>query len=49
MYWGQKDKEMKLWFPEGKNTEQLKKLQAIIADKEQLRQIFNRLFEEEKQ
>ena len=39
---------LKLWFPEGKNAEQLKKLQAIIADEGQLRQVFNRIFEEEK-
>ena len=38
-----------LWFPEGKNAEQLKKLQAIIADEGRLRQVFNRIFEEEKQ
>ena len=30
---------LKLWFPEGKNAEQLKKLQAIIADEGQLRQV----------
>jgi len=29
-------------------AEQLKKLQAIIADEGQLRQVFNRIFEEEK-
>ena len=40
---------LKLWFPEGKNAEQLKKLQAIIADEGRLRQVFNRIFEEEKQ
>ena len=39
---------LKLWFPEGKNAEQLKKLQAIIADEGRLRQVFNRIFEEEK-
>ena len=40
---------LKLRFPEGKNAEQLKKLRAILADKDVLRQIFNRMFEEEKQ
>lgn len=40
---------LKLWFPEGKNAEQLKKLQAIIADEGRLRQVFNRIFKEEKQ
>ncbi len=39
---------LKLWFPDGKNAERLKELQAIIADKELLKQKFNRMFKEEK-
>jgi len=39
---------LKLWFPESKNAERLKELQAIIADENQLKQTFHQLFTEEK-
>lgn len=38
---------LKLWFPESKNAERLKELQAIIADETRLKDIFNALFKEE--
>ena len=38
---------LKLWFPNGKNAERLKQLQAIIADESQLKEVFRRLFKEE--
>ncbi|WP_276858351.1 HD domain-containing protein [Bacteroides fluxus] len=40
---------LKLWFPDGKNAERLKELQAIIADKELLKLKFSLMFKEEKQ
>lgn len=39
---------LKLWFSESKNAKRLKELQAIIADEEDLKHLFNQLFEEEK-
>lgn len=38
---------LKLWFPYGKNAERLKQLQAIIADENQLKEVFHRIFKEE--
>lgn len=38
---------LKLWFPKSKNAERLKELQAIIADEEKLRGIFETLYKEE--
>lgn len=38
---------LKLWFPQSKNSEKLKELQAIIADEAQLKDIFETLFKEE--
>lgn len=40
---------LKLWFPDSKNAERLKKLQAIIADETLLKPVFHRLYTEEKQ
>lgn len=39
---------LKLWFSESKNAKRLKELQAIIADEEELKHVFNQLFEEER-
>lgn len=39
---------LKLWFSESKNAKRLKELQAIIADEEDLKHVFNQLFEEER-
>ncbi|MDO4165422.1 MAG: HD domain-containing protein [Bacteroides sp.] len=38
---------LKLWFPESKNARRLKKLQAIIADEEKLKEMFHRIYKEE--
>lgn len=38
---------LKLWFPYGKNAERLKQLQEIIADENQLKEVFHRIFKEE--
>lgn len=38
---------LKLWFPQSKNAERLKELQAVIADETRLRGIFEVLFKEE--
>lgn len=40
---------LKLWFPDSKNAERLKELQAIIADETLLKPVFHRLYTEEKQ
>ncbi len=40
---------LKLWFPNSKNAERLKELQAIIADEKQLKSVFHRLYTEERQ
>lgn len=39
---------LKLWLPQSRNAKQLKILQAIIADEKELKNIFHRLFAEEK-
>lgn len=39
---------LKLWFPNSKNAERLKELQAIILNENLLKEIFNKLFSEEK-
>lgn len=39
---------LKLWFPQSKNAERLKELQAVIADEEDLKHVFNQLFEDER-
>ena len=39
---------LKLWFPDGKNAEQLKELQEMIADEALLKTTFHRLFMEER-
>jgi uncharacterized protein len=38
---------MKLWFPESKNALQLRKLQSVICNKEQLRSLFENIYKEE--
>lgn len=38
---------LKLWFPKSKNAERLKELQAIIANENRLKAIFETLFREE--
>lgn len=38
---------LKLWFPESRNAERLKELQAIIADEARLKSLFHRIFQEE--
>jgi uncharacterized protein len=38
---------MKLWFPESKNALQLRKLQSVICNKEQLRHLFENIYKEE--
>jgi uncharacterized protein len=38
---------MKLWFPESKNALQLRKLQSVICNKEQLRSLFENTYKEE--
>lgn len=43
------DGYLKLWFPDSKNAERLKELQAIIADETLLKPVFHRLYTEEKQ
>lgn len=40
---------LKLWFPDSKNAERLKELQAIIADETLLKPVFHQLYTEEKQ
>ena len=40
---------LKLWFPDSKNAERLKELQAIITDETLLKPVFHRLYAEEKQ
>ena len=40
---------LKLWFPDSKNAERLKELQAIIVDKKLLKSIFHQLYTEERQ
>ncbi len=40
---------LKLWFPNSKNAERLKELQAIIVDKKLLKSIFHQLYTEERQ
>lgn len=39
---------LKLWFPNSKNAERLKELQAIIVDKKLLKSIFHQLYTEER-
>lgn len=39
---------LKLWFPDSKNAERLKELQAIIADETLLKPVFHRLYTEER-
>lgn len=43
------DGYLKLWFPDSKNAERLKGLQAIIVDETLLKPVFHRLYTEEKQ
>ena len=38
---------MKLWFPESKNALQLRKLQSVICNEEQLRSLFENIYQEE--
>ena len=38
---------MKLWFPESKNALQLSKLQSVICNEEQLRSLFENIYQEE--
>lgn len=38
---------MKLWFPESKNALQLRKLQSVICNEEQLRPLFENIYQEE--
>lgn len=38
---------MKLWFPESKNALQLRKLQSVIYNEEQLRSFFENIYQEE--
>lgn len=38
---------LKLWFPESRNAERLKELQAIIEDEARLKSLFHRMFQEE--
>ena len=38
---------LKLWLADSKNALRLKKLQAIIADEKQLKEIFHRIYKEE--
>ena len=38
---------MKLWFPESKNALQLRKLQSVICNEEQLRSFFENIYQEE--
>ena len=38
---------MKLWFPESKNALQLRKLQSVICNEEQLRSLFEIIYQEE--
>lgn len=38
---------IKLWFPESKNALQLRKLQSVICNEEQLRSLFENIYQEE--
>lgn len=38
---------IRLWIPNSPNEERLKRVRDIIADKPRLREVFNRLFDEE--
>ena len=38
---------IRLWIPNSPNEEKLKRVRDIIADKPRLREVFNRLFDEE--
>lgn len=40
---------LKLWIPESDNAKQLAKLRLLIADKEQLRMVFDKIYSEETQ
>ena len=38
---------LKLWFEHSKNGEKLRELRSLINNREELRNVFNKIFEEE--